>query len=104
MALNIIESLKERRNFDRTTDTAHIHLERKEGGPSLSATLKDLSPSGLICFSNVDLNHGDFVTVRIPHINGLFEAGAKVLKVKKLFRAYELKLKFFEIRRDIPSF
>lgn len=104
MGLNIIESLKERRNYDRIANAAHIQLGCKKKGLSLSATLEKISPLGISCFSSVDLDPGEVVNLRIPHMKGVFEAGARVVSLKKILRRYELKLKFFEIRRDIPSF
>lgn len=109
MELNIIESLKERRDFGRSANTAnaantaHIDLVRREGRLSLSVSLKEISPSGLICFSTIGFCPGEVVIVRIPHMKGIFESGARVIGLKKLLNRYELELNFFEIRRDIPS-
>lgn len=103
MGLNIIESLKERRTYDRTDNVAHIQLECEKRSLSLSATLEKISPSGIICFSSVDLDPGEVVSVHIPHMKGVFEAGARVVSLKKVLRRYELELKFFEIKRAIST-
>ena len=103
MELNIIESLKERRNYDRIANTAHIQLECEKRSLSLSATLEKINSLGIICFSSVDLDPGEVVNLRIPHMKGVFEAEAMVFRLKKVLRGYELELKFFEMRRDIPS-
>ena len=101
MEMNIIECLKERRDFDRTENAAHIQLNCKKRDLFFSANLKRISPSGLICYSGVGLDPGELVSVHIPRMNGVFEAGARVVSLKKVLRRYELELKFLEIRRDI---
>lgn len=103
MGLNIIESLKERRNYDRTDNAAQIQLNCKKRGLTLSATLERIRPLGISCFSSVDLDPGEVVNLSIPHMNGVFEAEAMVFRLRKVLSRYELELKFFEMRRDIPS-
>ena len=103
MEMNIMECLKERRDFGRTDDSVHIQLECEKRSLTLSATLEKIKPLGIICFSSVDLDPGEVVSLRIPNVKGVFEAEAMVFRRKKVLRRYELELKFFEMRRDIPS-
>jgi len=102
MEMNILEALKERRNFNRNKASARIHLERRKLNRSCSATLKNIGPGGLSCISSVVLHVGEELNVRIPHTGGIFEAEAMVISARQILGRCEVELRFTRVRRDIP--